>query len=81
MRDVEVRGGYCPGAIGRVVELHAAYYHAHWGFGAVFEAKVASELAEFFGRYDARRDGFWTASVSGRVEGSITISTRLPVDL
>lgn len=73
MRDVEVRGGYCPGAIGRVVELHAAYYHAHWGFGVVFEAKVSSELAEFFGRYDPRRDGFWTASVAGRVEGAITI--------
>lgn len=73
MGDVEVRRGYFPGAIGRVVELHAAYYHTHWGFGAFFEAKVASELAEFFGRYDPHRDGFWTASVSGRIEGSITI--------
>lgn len=73
MDDVEVRSGYFPGAIGRVVELHAAYYHAHWGFGAFFEANVASGLAEFFGRYDPLRDGFWTASLSGRVDGSITI--------
>ena len=73
MADVEVRSGFFPGAIGRVVELHGAYYHALWGFGAVFEAKVASELAQFFGRYDPDRDGFWTASVSGLVEGSITI--------
>ena len=73
MGDVEVRSGYFPGAVGRVVELHGAYYHTHWGFGADFEAKVASELAQFFGRYDPDRDGFWTASVSGRVEGSITI--------
>lgn len=71
--DVEVRRGYCAGAIGRVVELHGAYYQTHWGFGQFFEAKVASELAEFFGRYDPHRDGFWTASASGRVEGSITI--------
>ena len=73
MADVEVRSGFFPGAIGRVVELHGAYYHTLWGFGAVFEAKVASELAQFFGRYDPDRDGFWTASVSGRVEGAITI--------
>jgi hypothetical protein len=58
-----------PGAIGRVVELHGAYYHAHWGFGAFFEAKVAGELAEFIGRYDEKRDGFWTATAGGRVEG------------
>ena len=73
MGDVDILSGYFPGAIGRVVELHGAYYHTHWRFGAFFEAKVARELAEFFGRYDPRRDGFWTASVSGRVEGSITI--------
>jgi GNAT superfamily N-acetyltransferase len=70
---VEILSGYVPGAIGRVVELHGEYYHAHWGFGEFFEAKVASELAEFFGRYDPRRDGFWTVSASARVEGSITI--------
>ncbi len=73
MGEVEIVRGYSAGAIGRVAELHGAYYHAQWGFGVFFEAKVARELAEFFGRYDTRRDGFWTASVSGRVEGSITI--------
>ena len=73
MDSVEIREGWLPGALGRVVELHGAYYAAHWGFGAFFEAKVARELAEFIGRYDADRDRFWTASVGGRVEGSITI--------
>lgn len=73
MNDVEIRRGYFPGSIGRVVELHARYYHVHWGFGAFFEAQVASGLAEFFGRYDELRDAFWIATVSGRVEGSITI--------
>lgn len=73
MDDLEIRRGYYPGAIGRVVELHGTYYHAHWAFGAFFEAKVAQELAEFFGRYDPLRDGFWIATVSGRIEGSITI--------
>jgi GNAT superfamily N-acetyltransferase len=54
-----------------VAELHATYYHRHWGFGLFFEAKVAAELADFLGRYDETRDGFWTASHAGRVEGSI----------
>jgi GNAT superfamily N-acetyltransferase len=62
-----------PGAIGRVAELHAAYYAREWGFGVIFEAKVATELAGFFARYDPRRDGFWTASLGGRIEGAITI--------
>jgi len=69
----EIVRGWVPGAIGRVAELHARYYHRHWKFGVVFEAKVATELSEFLGRYDERRDGFWTASVAGRIEGSITI--------
>ncbi len=73
MGDVEIVNGYSAGAIGRVVELHGAYYHTHWGFGAFFEAKIARELAEFFGRYNSRRDAFWTAAVSGRIEGTITI--------
>jgi len=69
----EIVRGWVPGAIGRVAELHARYYHRHWKFGVFFEAKVATELSEFLGRYDERRDGFWTASVAGRIEGSITI--------
>ena len=73
MSGVEICKGYVPGAIGRVIELHGTYYHAHSGFGSFFEAKVASELAEFISRYDERRDGFWTAWAGGRVEGSITI--------
>ena len=39
--------GYHPGAIGRIVELHANYYYLSWGFGLFFEARVAKEMAEF----------------------------------
>lgn len=73
MPDFRIVEGYIPGAIGRVAELHAAYYHAHWGFGLFFEAKVASELSEFLRRCDGQRDGFWTAAVGERVEGSIAV--------
>lgn len=65
--------GYVPGAIGRVVELHAAYYGKAWDFGLYFEAKVATELSEFLRRFDPGRDGFWTANRNGCVEGSIAI--------
>jgi RimJ/RimL family protein N-acetyltransferase len=65
--------GYVPGAIGRVAELHGAYYHQHAGFGVFFEARVARELAEFMQRYDDQRDGAWFVVVDGRVEGSIVI--------
>jgi GNAT superfamily N-acetyltransferase len=73
MLEIKIAKGYVPGSLGRVAEIHGAYYHDHWGFGLFFEAKVAIELSEFLKRYDEGRDGFWTVSVDGRVEGSITI--------
>lgn len=66
-------GGYCPGALGRVAEMHAEYYHRHWGFGLFFEAKVATELAAFLCRFEKGRDGFWTLLNGGHVEGAIAI--------
>lgn len=66
--------GYVPGCIGRVAELHAAYYSAAAGFGAGFEAQVAREFAAFCERLDATRDGLWLAvGDDGRVEGSLVI--------
>lgn len=65
--------GLISGAIGCIVEMHACYYHKHWEFGPFFEAKVATELAEFIGRFDEQKDGFWTACSGKRVQGSIAI--------
>jgi GNAT superfamily N-acetyltransferase len=65
--------GYIPGAIGRIAEMHARYYSEHWGFGVFFEAKVATELSEFMGRFNVQRDGLWTACSHDRVYGSIVI--------
>jgi len=73
MPDIQIVRGYIPGSIGRVAELHGTYYHQHWGFGLFFEVKVATELAAFLSRDDEERDGFWTAVVGDRIEGSITI--------
>jgi ribosomal protein S18 acetylase RimI-like enzyme len=65
--------GYVPGAIGRIVELHASYYHRDWGFGLFFETRVAKEMAEFFSRFEETRDGFWIVSLKNRIEGGIAI--------
>ena len=64
---------YIPGSIGKITELHATYYSIHWNFGLFFERKVAIELSEFLGRFNAHRDGFWIANIDGNGIGSITI--------
>lgn len=73
MSDFEVIDGYVPGSLGRVASLHGACYHRDWGFGVFFEAKVATELASFLTSFQTGRDGLWTVSVDGQVEGSIAI--------
>jgi len=73
MLDVKMVKGIIPGSIGRIAELHGFYYHQHWNFKLFFEAKIATEISEFLTRYNEKQDGFWTASIGGRVEGSITI--------
>jgi GNAT superfamily N-acetyltransferase len=64
--------GYRPGCIGRVAQLHAAYYAKAHGFGVEFEAKVAKELADFCVSYTPGRDGLWLAH-GDQIEGSIAI--------
>lgn len=71
--NMEVMTGYIPGALGRIVELHGAYYGRHAGFGLYFESKVACELSEFVRRLESERDGLWLALSNGRIEGSIVI--------
>ena len=65
--------GYRPGCIGRIAEMHATYYAQTVGFGVAFEAKVATELAEFCLRYVDGRDGLWLAIAGEMVHGSIAI--------
>ncbi len=72
MSEVKL-SGYRPGAIGRITELHAAYYSENWDFDLFFESKVAMELSEFLNRFDEARDGLWVALVEGRIVGSVAI--------
>jgi GNAT superfamily N-acetyltransferase len=71
--DLAIISGYGPGLIGRVTQLHATYYSEHWGFGAFFEAKVASEMAEFVTRYDGTRDQILSVAVAGVIEASLCV--------
>jgi len=71
--NVITLGGYTPGVIGRVTELHARYYGVAWNFGLFFEAKVASELSEFISRFNPERDGFWTVNRDGCIDGAIVV--------
>ncbi len=77
MDDIELTG-YTPGALGRIVALHGAYYHAHWDLDLYFEAKVATELAAFLSRFDPEHDGAWFAHAGDQVVGGIFIDGSNP---
>ncbi|MDO9131933.1 MAG: GNAT family N-acetyltransferase [Hydrogenophaga sp.] len=70
---MNIHAGYLPGCIGRVVEMHAAYYAHTVGFGVAFEAKVATELAAFCLHIDSTRDGLWLARDDDGIQGSVVI--------
>jgi GNAT superfamily N-acetyltransferase len=65
--------GYIPGALGRMTELHGIYYAAHWGLGLDFEARIATDLASFFTRFDPARDGVWFARANDQIVGGLLI--------
>jgi len=69
---------YRPGALGRVVELHAAYYAHALGFGLPFETKVATDMAGFLRRFDSARDLFRVVTADGRIGGSIALDASRP---
>ena len=70
---LRIHKGYLPGAIGRIVGLHATFYQRQANFGLRFESRVARELSDFCERYDDDRDGLWLALNEDQVEGSIAI--------
>ncbi|AYQ43914.1 MULTISPECIES: helix-turn-helix domain-containing GNAT family N-acetyltransferase [Burkholderia] len=65
--------GYQPGCIGDIASLHARFYSEHWGFGAVFEKRVATELAEFAGALPADGKALWLCQEDGRTLASLAI--------
>jgi GNAT superfamily N-acetyltransferase len=70
--DLQMKG-YFPGVVGKITQLHATYYHEHWGLDVSFETQVGRELSEFIGRFREDRDGFRVAVLNGEFAGSIAI--------
>lgn len=70
---IEINSGYRPGIVGRIAEMHAAFYSRHSGFGQFFESKVASGVAEFAGRLSEPGNEIWAATQHDRIVGSIAI--------
>lgn len=71
--DIEIVSGYRAGMIGRIAQMHGEYYATHYHFGHVFEAKVATGLAEFAGRLHEECNQIWLAIRNGNIVGSVAI--------
>ncbi|RJR45377.1 MAG: GNAT family N-acetyltransferase [Desulfobacteraceae bacterium] len=65
--------GYFPGVLGKVIELHARYYHEHWGLDLSFETQEGRELCDFMSRFREGADLFRAALVDGTFAGAIAI--------
>lgn len=70
--------GWRPGLIGDMVRAQALYYAQAWDFGAAFEATIAQGMAQFFARYDARRDVTLSLTRDGTFLGACTIDGSDP---
>lgn len=70
---ITIEAGYRAGAFGRCTEMHARYYARQAGFGAQFEALVASDLAEFSARLHRPCNQMWLALQTGRIVGTVAI--------
>ena len=53
--------GAIPGALDRMVAMHAGYYAREHGMGEIFERKVAEGLSEFLLRAQRPRNRLWLA--------------------
>lgn len=73
----QILQGYQPGCIGDVVSLHARFYSEHWGFGAFFEKRVATELAEFADSLPVEGKALWLCVENGRTLASLAIDGDL----
>lgn len=71
--EVRIETGYAPGVIGEVTALHMAYYAERVGFGQVFEARVATALADVTARLDQPGTQIWRALLGDALVGSVAV--------
>ncbi|WP_235035424.1 helix-turn-helix domain-containing GNAT family N-acetyltransferase [Roseomonas sp. 18066] len=72
---VEIRPGWQPGLLARMLSLQAGFYARHHGFGAAFESTVGRGMADFCGRLGSAKSQLWGAWQPGQPEalGGIAI--------
>ena len=70
---VRIEHGYRPMLLGCVTSMHANFYSKNYGFGSVFEAKVATEMAEFLSRLNCPENNLWSAILDEKIVGSISV--------
>lgn len=76
--DMEIHDHFIPGSLGAITSLHGTHYAANWGFGTVFEAKVAREVADFAARCVAP-DLVLLASDANGVAASLILDLNDPL--
>lgn len=77
---IKIHGGYRPGVIGKITEMHGVYYARHFGFGEFFERQVANGVANFVPLLVNPANQIWTATHAGIVVGSVAIEDKRPPD-
>jgi len=73
MSEIRIEAGYQAGLIGRVTEMHMAYYAKTSGFGQRFESVVAGGLASFCDRLHNSKNEIWRAVQNHLTMGAIAI--------
>ncbi|WP_210200419.1 helix-turn-helix domain-containing GNAT family N-acetyltransferase [Cohaesibacter celericrescens] len=68
-----IQSGYSPGLLARVTEMHIQYYSTNFGFGSVFECKVASGMAAFMERLSNPVNITLYAKIDERIVGAISV--------
>ncbi len=74
--NIKIINGYRSGVIGRIAYLFSIYFSSHYEFGQYFEAKVATELAEFTSRLENPKNQIWIAEKNEEILGSIVIDAE-----
>ena len=73
MSDIQISSGYRTGLIGRITEMHMAFYAQTSGFGQRFESVVAGGLASFCDRLHHPQNEIWLAIQEQQIVGSVAI--------
>lgn len=71
--DVTLKRGYTPRLLGRLIDMHAAYYGNLVASGPDFEAKVAAESGAFAQRIARPDNEIWYAEAVDEIIGTIAV--------